>query len=253
MKKILLVFVVLVLIFVFIAGLNNNPGRIILNLGSKMDNIENRQLHYGIYLFGVFPVGRAVLGTGQLEDYMGQKVYHLNASAKTANVVSGVFSASAVLDSYVDTQLHSPVLFTQTIKASGKEDIHREVYYDQKEGVMNVSGVKRAIPVDTQDPLSALFNIMRMDFDKIYAVEMNINTNQKNYILKGDAVQRDLTADKKKHKIILVKANVTRKEKSPYHKSSVTMLLLKKSRNIPILIKVFSSGLLIKARLVDIN
>lgn len=252
MKKILLIFLIIILFLVFIAWKNSNPENIISELLKKGD-IKSGELRYKIYLLGVLPIGDAFLGDEKIEEYKGQKVYHLSATAQSLKIFSKFFSGSAILDSYVDMQQFNPMSFRQRLQVSGKKDIDREIIYDQKLGIMSISEVKRQIFPNTQDPLSAAFNIRRMDFDKIKEFEMNINTNQKNYILKGTTTQQDISINKKIYKIVLAKAEIKRRDKNPYHQSTITMVLLKEKGNIPILIKVFAGGVLINAKLVDIK
>lgn len=252
MKKILFIFLIVIVSLVFMANRNNSPKVIIYDLVKK-GQFQNSQLHYRIYLFGILPIGEAIFATEQLEEYQGQRVYHLNAIAKSLNVFSKFFKGEAILDSYVDLQQFNPMLFKERLAITNRIDIKKEIFYDQKEGVMSIAGVRRQIFPNTQDPLSAIFNFRRMDFDRIREFEMNINTNQKNYILKGTTEQKDLQIDKKIYKIILAKAEIGRRDKNPYHKSNITMVLLKGKENIPVLIKVFASGIFISTKLVEIK
>jgi hypothetical protein len=84
---------------------------------------------------------------------------------------------------------------------------------------------------------------------------MNINTNQKNYILEGSAREEGLTLQGKSYNLVYAKSQIRRREKNnPYHRSRINIVLLKSdSENIPILIKVFASGFPITARLVEIK
>lgn len=252
MRKLLFPFIVIILVLVFVAYNNSNPKSIISGLAKKGD-IQSGELRYRIYLLGIFPVGEAIFGIEKIEEYQGQRVYHLNATAQSLKIFSKFFSGYAILDSYVDIKQLIPMIFRQKIVISGKQSIDREVIYDQKNGIMSIAGVKRQILPNTQDPLSAIFNIGHLDFGKVKEIEMNINTNQKNYVLKGTTEQKDISVHKKTYKIILAKAEIKRRDKNPYHKSSITMVLLKEKGNIPILIKVFASGVLINARLIDIK
>ena len=118
---------------------------------------------------------------------------------------------------------------------------------------MSLGGVKRNILPNTHDPLSAVFNLMHKNFDNIEQIEMNINTNQKNYVLSGTVKQGDLTLNKKNYKTILLKVQIGRRDKDPYHNSNVSMVLVKGEENIPILIEVFARGILINVKLVDIQ
>jgi hypothetical protein len=92
-----------------------------------------------------------------------------------------------------------------------------------------------------------------MDFDKVKEFEISLNTNQKNYVLKGAAQPQEICIDNKKYKIFILKSDIRRRDKNPYHQTKLTMTLCKEKENIPILIKVFASGALINARLVEIK
>lgn len=252
MKKWLVLFIVIVLCFAFVFYHNNNIKNIISGLSKKGD-IEPGELRYRIYLLGIIPIGEAVFGVEKSEQYQGEAVYHLSATAQSLNVFSKFFKGRAVLDSYIDIKQLTPLVFKEKIAISGKQDIDREITYDQKNGIMSIAGVKRQILPNTHDPLSATFNIRHLDLDKVKEIEMNINTNQKNYILKGTAEQKNILIHKQAYRIILAKAEIARRDKNPYHKSSISMVLLKEKQNLPILIKVFASGVLINARLIEIR
>jgi len=251
MKKILFIFFILIIIAVFIALNNNNPKVIIAKL-IKKGNIGAGELKYRINFLGVLPVAEAIIGVEKTQDYNGQKVYHLSASAKTLNLVSKILSGEATLDSFVDIERLSPIAFKQRLNVSGKGSTDKEIIYDQKQGIMDIGGVKRIILADTQDPLSAIFSLRKMDFDKIKEFEMNINTNQKNYILKGRATPKEMLIKGKAYKTVILEASISRRDKNPYHKSSIKMVLLRGKENTPILIKVFASGVFLSAGLTEV-
>ena len=92
-----------------------------------------------------------------------------------------------------------------------------------------------------------------MDFNKVKQFQTNINTNQKNYTLSGKARQIDISLNKQIFKTILLNADIARRDKNPYHKSTITMVLLGEKEKIPLLIKVFASGILIHVRLIEIK
>jgi len=253
MKKILLILVAgLILISIFAFYYNNNP-KVIISFLLKKGGFKQGDLIYRVNLFGIIPVANAVFKAERIEEYNGQKVYHLSATAQSLKIFSKFFSGYAALDSYIDIQTHNPILFKEKTIITDKKAVNKEVLYDHKNGVMNISGVKRQIFPDTQDPLSSIFNIRSMNFDNKKDLEMNMNTNQKNYILKGTAQHKDISVNKKIYKTVFLRADIRRKDKNPYHQSKITMVLLKEKENIPILIKVFASGFLINAKLVDIN
>ncbi|MCM8795351.1 MAG: DUF3108 domain-containing protein [Candidatus Omnitrophica bacterium] len=253
MKKFIVIILGIILFSIIISAYNNNPKVIISRLTKREGLIKGGDLKYRIYLLGVIPLGEAVFSRERIEPYDKKNVYHLSASAQSLKLFSNFFNASAVFDSYVDMDNLNPILFKQRIKITGKKDMERIAFYDQKNKVMTIDGVKRQILPNTQDPLSAMLNLRRLDFDKLKDIEMNINTNQKNYILKGMAKEEELSINinKKIYKIVKAEATIQRRDKNPYHKTSITMILLREKENIPLLIRVFASGVLIYGRLIE--
>ena len=78
---------------------------------------------------------------------------------------------------------------------------------------------------------------MSMKFaDRVKDIEMSINTGKKNYVLKGKVTTNDIIIDKKLYKTFILDATVKRREKSPYHSSSINIVFLKEGENIPVLI-----------------
>jgi hypothetical protein len=252
MKKILLIFFVIILFLVFVWQNNNNPKFLIARLIQKGDS-DKSGLKYRLNFLGIIPVGEATFNFEKIEDYKGIKVYHLSATASPLKFYSALFSGYALLDSYVDIRSLNPILFRQKIEAPGKENPNKEVFYDQEKGTMSLGGVARQILPNTQDPLSAIFNLKRMDLSNIKKIEMNINTNQKNYILNGTVKQRVISIKNKEYKFALIEAGIRRRDKDPYHKSNVTIVLLEGRENIPVFIKVFASGALLTAKLIDVK
>jgi len=251
MKKIPLLFFI-VLLLISISWYNVSPGVIISRL-SKSDGIKMGLLRYRIYLFKVLPVGEAIFSMEKIEEYGEQKVYHLNASANNLKSFSRFFNAQATLDSYIDMRQLNPILFKERLIVTGKPDLYKEVFYDQVNHIMSIGGVRRQILPNTQDLLSTIFNLRRMDFNQTKTLEISINTNQKNYILKGRTRADNLLIRKQIYKIVLLEGSISRRDKNPYHKSNVSMVLLEEGGNIPILINVFTKGIFINVRLIDIK
>lgn len=251
MKKWVILFIVsLVLSLTFIIQSNNSP-KVIISKLAKKGNIRTGELRYRIYLFGIVPVGEAVFESEKVENYRDKKVYRLKAAAQSLELFSKFFRGSAILDSFVDVEELNPIAFKEKLIVSGKPDTVKEITYDQKNGIMSIGDVKRQIFPNTQDPLSAMFNIRRMDFSKVKEFEMNINTNQKNYILKGEAQEKAILINKQTYEIVLVKVEIRRHDNNPYHNSKMDIVLLEEKENIPIFIKVFAGGMLINAKLIE--
>jgi len=167
-------------------------------------------------------------------------------------LIAPLFKAKANLDSYINPEDSNPALFKQDISIAGKDVINKkEVNYDQKQGFMTLEGVKREIMPNTQDPLSLMYNLRKLDFEKSKSVEFGINTNQKNYVLRGTVEKK---ASVGKYNVYCGKSDIRRRDKNnPYHRSQVTIWFAKDIENIPVLIRVFASGFLITVRLVEVK
>ncbi|MFH1128106.1 MAG: DUF3108 domain-containing protein [Candidatus Omnitrophota bacterium] len=253
MKKVFIITVVILILFLWVVYQNNtDPKAIISNLVQK-GQIKTGDLKFKINFLNVFPMGEAVLNKETTEKYGNLDVYHLRATAYSQKAIERFFTAVASIDSYVNIGNNNPVLFRQLMKLSGKPEMNKEVIYDQKNGIMTILGVQRSILPNTQDPLSAIFNIRKMDLDKNREFEISINTNQKNYVLNGSATPKDLIIKNKTYKTYILKAEIKRRDKNPYHKSQITMVLLKEKENIPISVRVFASGVIVSAKLVEIK
>ncbi len=252
MKRILFTIFLVISFLILLAGYNSNP-KVIISRLIKNEDIRANALKYRIYFLGIIPIGEGILSAGRLEEFEGKKVYHLNAAARTLKYFSKFFNGDIVLDSYVDIQEFNPILFKQGLMIKGKEGINREIIYNQKEGFMSVAGIRRQIFPNTQDPLSLMFNLMHLDLVEAKEFKMNINAYKKNYTFRGTTKPRDVLINSKTYKMVLLKGWISRQDKNPYHQSSVTAVLLNQKENIPLLIKVFSGGVLIQAKLVDIR
>ena len=253
MKKLLLIILIIALFIGFISFQNLNYKAIISDLAKK-NALHNGELKYNAYLLSIIPVAEATIGVKKEEDRLGKKVYHLTATVKNMDYLAKIFNGYAILDSYVDLDKMNVLELKQKIVVTGKQDMYREASYDQENGVMTIAGVERQIFPDTQDQLSLIANIRGMDLDKVKDIEFNVNTNQKNYTFKGTVEPKDILIKGKSYRVYLVNSTIRRKDKNPYHKSSLDLVLLKNGDdNTPVLIKVFAGGFLISAKLVEIK
>ncbi|MFC1674343.1 DUF3108 domain-containing protein [Candidatus Omnitrophota bacterium] len=252
-KKILLIILLSAIVIIALTYYNHSEYKSVAYSLAVQPKLQSGDLKYKIYFFGIFPVGEAVFSDKGIREFNGTQVRHLTASASSSTIFSRFFSVHAILDSFLDLEDENPLLFRQRLLVTGKEDSLKEITYDQKQHVMTLEGVRREILPGTQDALSAMFRLRGIDFDKSSKIEMNINTNQKNYLLEGAAEARVLSLVGQRCEIITAKAKIRRRDKNPYHKSMVTFVLFKGEENIPILIKVFASGVVVTAKLIDIE
>ncbi|MFA5156204.1 MAG: DUF3108 domain-containing protein [Candidatus Omnitrophota bacterium] len=252
MKKIIFLFVITAVICFVIATVNNDPAAAIYAL-LKKGPIKEGNLVYRIYAFGFIPIGNAKINKAAAEIYNGNSVYHLSAAAKSANYLSRIFNATGQLDSYIDAQTHNPIAYRQRVSIANKDWAVKEIAYDQQNATMTIAGVKRQILPNTQDSLSAIYNIRLIDLNKVRDFEVFLNTNQKNYLMKGSVSAQTVTAGNKIFKIAVANAEIKRYDGNPHHKSKISIIMLKDHANIPALIKVFASGAMISAKLIEIE
>jgi hypothetical protein len=204
--------------------------------------------------FGFFPIGRADFENKGIITYQNQQVYHLLAKASVVKWLSHFFNAQAIAESFIDKNKLHTIKFTQTLVMPDKPKDFKEINYDQKNNIMELRGVKRQILPDTQDPLSALFFIRRQSLKTGGEFDININTNQKNYGLVGKVVRKEeYLIEGKKTGVWVLQGDIARRDKSSRHKSSIIIWLLDNNNKTPILIKAFTSGGTVVARLVDIK
>jgi hypothetical protein len=253
MRKILFILLILILVAVFFAHRNSDPAIILNNLIQRGGQLRSGEFTYRIYFFGCLPIGEAVFAAGKIEELQGKTVYHLTVIAKSLKFFEKMFKAKATLDSYVDLQLFAPLLFKEKMEIPGKDSVSKEVVYDQEAGFMSIAGIKRQIFPNTQDSLSLIFNLRRMNFGKTEDFEMNLNTNQKNYTVKGKAEPKELALDSKKYRLFFLRADIFRRDKNPYHRSKIKMVLVESKENIPIFVRVFAGGAVITSKLVGIK
>lgn len=252
MKKILWVLLFIIVVLIFSTSYNRSLNKVISRLSREEFKVPT-QLKFRIYLLGLLPVGEAELNLDKRETYQEREVYHLQAEADTLDWFSSIFEASVSMDSWVDIRERYPVLFKQSLAISNKKDKQSEIIYDQKNGIMIIDGVKRKILTGTHDPLSLIFYIMQINLEKIKDLQMNINTNQKNYLFSAAVFPQEKSIGNKKYKIATLKTDIRRRDKNPYHQSKLTVVLLKGKVNLPLIIKVFAGGFLVNARLIDIK
>lgn len=246
MKK-LYIILLLLLCAVLVYGIRQNSLKEII---SKADfSAPSGKLYYRIYLFGFLPVGNAVLEDNGISVWNKKKVYHLSAKAQAAGIISKLYPFTASIDSYLDENF-LPVFFKQSLKTKDK-DIVKEIRFYQDKNIMEILGVTRVILAQTYEPLSAIMRLRRMDFDKESNFDLNINTNQKDYALKGTARTQGVRLGKGVIKAYVLDGRIFRRDKNHYHQTNFTAVLSGAKFNTPVLMKFFSSGILVTITLVN--
>ena len=254
MKKIILSLVVILVVFcIFGVWKNGRHENIIAKLGERALLPEERGLKYRVYFFGIIPMGEGIIEPAKSDYFQEKKAYYLKGAATNLAIFNRIFAASAVIESYVDSDKLTPFIFKQKTKLANWPQMYKEVTYDQTNNVMTLNGVKRKILPDTYDPISAIYAIRKRDLSGVKEIELNINTNQKNYVLSAALEHKEINIKGDKYNLVFAKADIRRRDKNnPYHQTKLDMVILKGKENTPVLIRVFNSGLLIYARLIDI-
>ncbi|MCG8431984.1 MAG: DUF3108 domain-containing protein [Candidatus Omnitrophica bacterium] len=251
-------FLVLILLVAIIASVinyrrNTDVRRAVSRFSSR--ELESADaLRYRLYVFGILGVGEAVFYRAEKKEFRGGPVYHLRAVAQSAPELEWFYVASMAIDSFVDTASGTPLVYREKLRVKGKIEDEKEVVYDQANHTMTIGEETRQILPDTHDPLSAIFSLRKMDIPaEPQEIELSINTNQKNYVLQGTVTARDELINRKARPVTLVKASIRRRDKNPYHKSRIQMVLTGGRENIPVLIKVFAGGFFVSARLIEVQ
>lgn len=251
LRRILTVILIIAGISGILSIYQNRPQFILskIDLGHFPDSPT--QFNYKIYLFGMLPVGKAMLEDKGVKLIENVYLRHLSAAAESAGMVSKVYPFKIAVDSYLEPNSLLPVLWKKKIKTKEKEKI-KDIYYNQKNNTMRINKEDRNIFPQTYDPLSAVLKLRSVDLDKISNFDLNINTNQKNYSFAGTVNKAYIRTKSGDRLIFMLNAKIFRKDKNPYHQSKINLILLD-GRKIPLFIKVFASGVLITARLVSVK
>jgi hypothetical protein len=254
MKRIAFIAAAVCVIVVFVFTRNTSVGHTLAGLpggptGGPAPDFT--RLTYRMYLFGLIPVGEARFVNNGRSVLAGGEVISLSGAGETAPYLSPLVKGEVSVTSSIDSATLSPLAFTQTLKVSGREDSVRRITYDQQAGIMTLGDVQREVPAGVQDPLSALYKLMRTDFDRTTTIGMDVNSNQKTYLLQGTVSQKDITVRNASYTLVTVAASAGRKDKNVYHRSRMNFVLSKQHANAPILIKVFAGGILVTAQLID--
>jgi len=252
MKKLLIISSVILVLMIIATWNNSKPKNIIARVVER-GNGHPQELKFRIDILGLFPIGEAVIMPGEKRFYQNKEAYYLSAYARIPGWLSPVFSSEASISSYMDARTLEPLLFKEKVIMKNKPDKEKEIIYDQKSRVMTIEGERRNIFAGTHDPLSALASIRGMDFGQVKDFRLNINTNQKNYILQAKVRPSFLVVSGKKYQIAFLEASISRGEGNPYHKSKINMVVLRDKENLPLIIKVFAGGVFLTAKLTEIK
>jgi len=250
-----ILFLLVIVLFALNEIRNNNPLTIIKynKLQDKL-SADSNIFAFRVNFQGLIPAGHAILENKGEESYQGKKVYHLSAKASPLGFYTRFFKAGVQVDSYVDAAKLYTLKFQQSLDLPDKNKDKKVVLYDQDKNFMELNGVKRQIMPQTQDPLSAIFYIQHQEFELGKVFDLNINTNQKNYQLYAMVVRREEYAlEGKKIGVWVLEGTIRRRDKNPYHKTTMKMWLLDNPSKTPIFIKTMTNIGQVTARLSGVE
>lgn len=237
---------IIVVIFSVVEIISDTPACVLNNL-IKKGALNTKNLTLKVNYLLLIPVGEANLNILGKERFRNADLLHIRAQARTFDYVKSVFHAKATIDSYIDpVELHS-VYFMQHLEMINKPTEEKEISYDQKKHIMFYQGQRgkeeRVIGEHAQDPLSAIFYIQNKQFALGDEFSLSMNTNQKNYVIKGKFLGRQIiTVSGINYEVWLVEASAGRKDKNPRHKTSFKIWFLEsEGKKIPILIKAMTN------------
>ena len=163
-KKVVLVVFFILVIFICVMALQNDPGSIIAKLPAEPFKEGDVKVEVSLDVDN-FPTDpaleqrliQAAFDAG-IKKIDKKNLYCLKARAKSSSLVSKIYPFEVSLESFLDQATMLPVSFLQKIKTKQKE-LAKEVSYDQKNNIMQILEVKRSILPETYEPLSAIWKL----------------------------------------------------------------------------------------------
>lgn len=250
--KFILVLIFLAVITLFVIGLYaNRPKTVLKNIVIK-DNSSS--FVFELSYAGFIPLGEGVFENKGIEKFNGKKVYHLKGTASPTPFLNSLYKTiEAEINSFIDKDSLNTLKYTEKTYISGKTKEEKTILYDQKNNIMERDGEERIIFPNTHDPLSLLFYLIHQDFKMGETIDLNINTNQKNYRFYGEITEKvTIETGDKSFDVYLFKGNVQRRNNSLRHSSEFSIWFIDSPCKAPFLIKVFTNAGPIVARLTKI-
>jgi len=257
-----LILFVLIMVVTVIESVKDSPVVIFNKLSSKIKEvkvdkaspIEGERLSYSIKYLGVIPVGVAEIEINEKENYGSHRIYPLVAKAKTPRFITALIKAEGRIKSYVDARKLYPWRYEEKSQAEGHRPSNKVILYNQDANIMEFKGIKRKIPKNTQDPLSALFYLRWQDYLKERDIVISINSNKENYTLSTKVLNRKIVKHKKDaNKLLVLQSQI--KSPKQYSKSEARIItyLTDDAARIPLLLKIKTKFGSLVVRLIGVE
>jgi hypothetical protein len=240
--KIILIGVILCVIMLFLAGAHRNSLSAVMRAITVGSGAQSMKL--SIEYAGFIPVGAA-----QFED-----IGTLKATVRTNDFIDRFFKLRAQVIAQVDRESLLPLQYEYSYTANGSLKDEKKVLYDQVNHRMQTLKENRVIQPQTRDPLSLMLYLKHENLAVGQTIDLNINTNQKNYRFLAHVLKKDtITKGTTDFEIYMIKGSVKRSDKTTGHATDFTLWYMDKPVKSPVLIKAFTGAGVVVARAIEVQ
>lgn len=237
----------------YLIGLHINCPKTILK--NFIVNSTSNKFTFKVSYAGFIPLGEGVIENKGREDFGKEEAYHLQAIAWPNSLINFLGNKiEAEAHSFIDVDKFYTLKFIEKVRISGKTKEEKSIVYNQTKHIMEKDGEEREILPDTHDPLSLLFYLMQQDLALGKTIDLNTNTNQKNYRFYGKIVkEKAVNIGNEVFMTYLLKGKVQRRNNSLRHSSEFMVWFIDKPLKVPFLIRVFTNIGPVTVRLAKID
>ena len=257
----LITFILIAAAFV-VESVKDNPKNILKNISTEKEGVkydralprEGERLSYLIKYLGIIPVAPAEIEIGEKENYKNHRVYPLTARGRVSDFISRFIKAEGVITSYVDVSKLYPWRYEEKSHAEGHRPSDKAILYHQYANVMEFKDIKRKIPENTQDPLSALFFLRWQEYEEDKDVVFNVNSNKENYTLDTKLLrQKTVKHERFERKLLVLLSHIKSPKKYSKSEARVTTYVTGDAARLPILLKLRTKFGPLVIRLTDVK
>jgi len=200
---------------------------------------EGEKLTYSIKYLWIIPVATAEIKVGKKEGYKNRNVYPLMAKGRVSGFMSSFVKAQGVIKSYVDVNKLYPWRYEEKAHAEGHRPSEKVILYDQDSQIMEFEDIRRKVPKNTQDPLSALFYLRWQEYEKDKAISFNVNSNKENYTLASKFLGKDtVRLEGREKKLLVIESNISSPKEYSKSEAKITTYVTDDGARIPVLLKI---------------
>jgi len=200
---------------------------------------EGERLTYIVKYLWILPIATAEIEVGQKDYYKNHRIYPLSAKGRVSDFISRFIKAHGEIKSYVDVGKLHPWRYEERSQAEGHSPSNKTILYDQDRQIMEFENIKRKIPPNTQDPLSAFFYLRHQQYEMGRETEFNVNSNKENYTLSAKLLKRQVIGFKEgEKKILVIESQIKSPKEFSKSEARITTYVTDDERRVPILLKI---------------